>query len=451
MFSRKIITSLREWAADEDRKPLILRGARQVGKTTAVEIFAGEFDHFIYLNLERKEDAGIFERNLPGADLIQAIFFMNNLTYAETGKTLLFIDEIQNSPQAVAMMRYFYESAKNLYVAAAGSLLEIMMGKTQVSFPVGRVRYLFMYPLTFEEFLEAGEEVASLKLYHQVPLPDYAFSKFLGLFHRYTQIGGMPEVVKNYIKKKDLAALKPVYQGLLTAYLDDVSKYARSESMSHVIRHAIESASFEAGKRIKFQGFGQSTYKSREMGEALKTLERAMLIHLVYPATVTKLPIVSDFKKSPRLQFLDTGLLNYAAGLQGNFFRYDDLHSFYQGILAEHIVGQELMALDMNTPGKISFWVREQKQSNAEVDFVIPFRQYVIPLEVKAGKDGTLRSLHQFMDKVEHGYAVRLYAGPLQVTEALTPGGKAYKLLNLPYFLTGKIVDYLHWFIDEEF
>jgi predicted AAA+ superfamily ATPase len=238
-------------------------------------------------------------------------------------------------------------------------------------------------------------------------------------------------------------------KGLLTAYLDDVSKYARSESMVHLIRHAVESAPFEAGKRIKFQGFGQSTYKSREIGEALKTLERAMLIHLVYPTTFTKLPIMSDLKKSPRLQFLDTGLLNYAAGLQENFFRYDDLHSFYQGIIAEHIVGQELMALDMNTPGKISFWVREQKQSNAEVDFVIPFRQLIIPVEVKAGKTGTLRSLHRFMDQVEHGYAVRLYAGPLQVTQSLTPGGKPYNLLNLPYFLTGKIYDYLQWFIDK--
>ncbi|MCU0285610.1 MAG: DUF4143 domain-containing protein [Acidobacteria bacterium] len=186
------------------------------------------------------------------------------------------------------------------------------------------------------------------------------------------------------------------------------------------------------------------------MGEALKSLERAMLIYLLYPVTVTQSPLLEDSQKSPRLQFLDTGLLNYAVGLQGYFFQFDDLHAFYQGLLAEHIVGQELMAMDMNTGKKISFWVREQKQSNAEVDFVLPYKHYVLPLEVKAGKTGSLRSLHQFMDRVNHPYAVRLYSGSLQVSEVTTPGGKTFKLLDLPYFLAGKIYEYLHWFINQQ-
>ncbi len=448
MLYRKVIDKLKEWADEEDRKPLILKGARQVGKTTAVDIFSKDFDHYISLNLEKKQDAEIFARNLSIEELVQAIFFARNLSFSKNKKILLFIDEIQSSPPAVAVMRYFYESAPNLYVIAAGSLLEAVIGKLQVSFPVGRVRYLFMYPLTFEEFLTASEEEAAIKLYHQVPLPDYAFPKLLKLFHKYTLIGGMPEVVQKFIKKEDIVALTPVYQGLLTAYLEDVSKYARTPAMVEVIRHAIESAPFEAGKRIKFEGFGQSHYKSREMGEALRTLERAMLLYILYPATVTQPPITSDKKKSPRLQFLDTGLLNYFVGLQGHFFKFEDLHSFYQGTLAEHIAGQELMALDMDKPKKISFWVREQKQSNAEVDFVVQFREYVVPVEVKAGKSGSLRSLHQFMDRAPHPYAVRLYAGPLQKTESSTPGGKSYKLLNLPYFLAGKINDYLHWFIE---
>lgn len=198
-----------------------------------------------------------------------------------------------------------------------------------------------------------------------------------------------------------------------------------------------------------FQGFGQSNYKSREMGEALRTLQRAMILYLLYPSIVTEPPVTVDQKKSPRLQFLDTGLLNYIVGLQGHFFKFDDLHSFYQGTIAEHIVGQELLTLDMNRLNKPRFWVREQRQSNAEVDFVIPFQQYVVPLEVKAGKTGSLRSLHQYMDRVGHSYAVRLYAGPLQETGAATSSGKTYKLLNLPYFLAGKINDYLHWFITS--
>jgi predicted AAA+ superfamily ATPase len=449
MFYRKVVTVLRQWAAEEERKPLILKGARQVGKTTAVDIFSTDFDYYISLNLEKEEDVEIFERNLTLEELIRAIFFSRNLSFSKNKRILLFIDEIQNSPRALKMMRFFYESSpKNLYVIAAGSLLEAVIGKLQISFPVGRVRYLFMYPLTFEEFLTANGEEEAVKLYHQVPLPGYAFSKLLKLFHQYTLIGGMPEVVKKFIKNGDIVALTTTYQSLMTGYLDDVSKYARNPAMVEIIRHAIEAVPFEAGKRIKFQGFGQSNYKSREMGEALRTLQRTMLLYLLYPSTVTEPPLTLDQKKSPRLQFLDTGLLNYFVGLQGHFFKFEDLHSFYQGTIAEHVVGQELLTLDMNRLNKPRFWVREQKQSNAEVDYLIPFEQHVVPLEVKAGKTGSLRSLHQFMDTAPHSYALRLYAGPLQETGATTPSGKTYKLLNLPYFLAGKVNDYLQWFID---
>ncbi len=448
MFYRNVITELRKWASAADRKPLILRGARQVGKTTAVDMFAKDFDLYISLNLEKKEEAALFNKNLSVEELIQAIFFIKNVSYSKNKKILLFIDEIQDSPPAVAMMRYFYESPKNLYVIGAGSLLETMMGDKQVSYPVGRVRFLFMYPMTFEEFLPAVDEEEAIKLYNQVPLPGYAFSKLMKLFHTYTLVGGMPEVLKKYIKNEDIVGLKPVYQGLLTAYLDDVSKYARTPAMEEVLRHAIETAPFEAGKRIKFHGFGQSNYKSREMGEALRTLERIMLLYLLYPSTAAGPPAMPDKKKSPRLQFLDTGLLNYTVGLQGHFFEYDDLHSFYQGTLAEHIVGQELAAVDMNSDKKNSFWVREQRQSNAELDFILPYKHYIVPLEVKAGKTGSLRSLHQFLDRACHPYAIRLYSGTLQVAETSTPAGKPYKLLDLPYFLAGKIYDYMRWFID---
>jgi predicted AAA+ superfamily ATPase len=449
---RKITGALKQWAGEADRKPLILRGARQVGKTTAVDIFSKDFDFYISLNLEKKEDAELFERDLSIEELVRGIFFSRNLPLSHDKKVLLFIDEIQESPKALAVMRYFFEykDMPNLYVIAAGSLLEAVIGKRQISFPVGRVRYMFMYPMTFEEFLVSAGEDEAVKLYHQVPMPGYAYAKLLKLFHKYVLIGGMPEVVNGFIGNEDIVALTPVYQGLMTAYLDDVSKYARTEAMVDVIRHAIEAAPFEAGKRIKFQGFGRSNYKSREMGEALRTLERAMLLYLVYPSTVSEPPLTPDRKKSPRLQFIDTGLLNYCAGLQGHFFKFDDLHSFYQGTLAEHIVGQELMGLGSDAPKKISFWVREQKQSSAEVDFLIPYRHYVIPLEVKAGKTGSLRSLHRFIDRAPHGYAVRLYAGPLRESQVATSTGKEFKLLDIPYFLAGKINEYIQWLCEKE-
>ena len=448
MFYRKIIDELKQWASKKDRKPLILRGARQVGKTTAIDIFSKEFDQYIYLNLEKKEDAEIFNNDLPLKDLIQAIYLSKNISPSE-GKTLLFIDEIQNSPQAVKMMRYFYESAGNIHVAAAGSLLETVIGRNQISFPVGRVQYMFMYPLTFEEFLAAIKAEQALSLYNTVPCPKFAFTQLLRHFHKYCFVGGMPEIIKNYMKDENIHSLTPIYQGLLTSYLDDVSKYARNATLNQVIRHAIETAPFEAGKRIKFHGFGRSNYRSREMGEALRTLERAMLIYLLYPSTSTTPPIIPDLRKSPRLQFLDTGLINYFVNLQSYFYKTSDLHSFYQGILAEHIVGHELLAINMDRPGKTSFWIREKKQSNAEVDFIIPYKEYIIPVEVKSGKTGTLRSLHQFIDRSNHSYAIRLYAGPLEKSHTQTPKGKPYTLLNLPYFLAGKIYDYIECLIDQ--
>ena len=449
MFFRNIINELRIWADEKDRKPLILRGARQVGKTTAVDIFSKDFDQYIYLNLEKSEDAEIFNRGLAVEDLIQSIYLSKNISPSQ-GRTLLFIDEIQNSSQAIAQLRYFYESAKKWHVIAAGSLLEVMIKEAGPAFPVGRVQYMYLYPLSFEEFLAASGEDQALKYYHTIPFPDFAVTILLKLFHRYTLIGGMPEIVEKYIENKNIAALASVYQGLLVAYLDDVSKYARNPTTAQVIRHAMESAPLEAGHRIKFQGFGNSNYKSREMGEALRMLERAMLIYLLYPTTATRPPVRPDLKKSPRLQLLDTGLINYVAGLQDYFFKMENLHSFYQGLLAEHIVGQELIALNTKTSRKPSFWIREKKQSNAEVDFVVPFKAHIIPVEVKSGKTGALRSLHQFMIRADHPFAVRLNAGSVEKTQASTPDGKSYTLLNLPYFLAGKLYDYIDWLIKNE-
>ncbi len=300
-----------------------------------------------------------------------------------------------------------------------------------------------MYPLTFEEFLEANREEQLLETYRATPVKAFATTKLFELFHRYTMIGGMPEIVKQYSENKDVPALKTLYESLLTSYLDDADKYARNPTMRQILRHCLESVPFEAGKRIKFQGFGNSNYRSREVGEALRTIERAMLVYLIYPSTSLQLPIVADQKKSPKLQFVDTGLLNYFVGLQPVFFQYSDLHSFYKGLIAEHIVRQELIAQNVEDNKKILFWVREKGQSNAEVDIVLPYKSYVVPVEVKSGKTGAMRSLHQFVNESKHPYAVRLYEGSFEIVESKTPEGKLYKLLNLPYFLAGRIHDYL--------
>ena len=218
--------------------------------------------------------------------------------------------------------------------------------------------------------------------------------------------------------------------------------------MQQVLRFCIETVPLEAGKRIAFTGFGQSNYGAREIGEALRTLERALLIYLFYPTTETEIPVRPDLRKSPRLQFLDTGLLNNVAGLQQEYFLHDDLHAFYRGLLAEHVVGQELLCLQPQSGATLCFWVRNKPQSAAEVDFVLQHSGRVIPVEVKAGKSGRLRSLHQFMDRAPHDVAVRLHAGPLGVEEVTTPNGKRFRLLNLPYSLAALVPRYLEEYVQ---
>jgi len=447
MFQRTILDRLKKWALQTHAKPLVLRGARQVGKTTVIDIFSKEFDQYIYLNLEKEADKEVFEHDYEIDDLINAIFLKKNIINNKK-RTLLFIDEIQSSAEAVKSLRYFYELENSLYVVAAGSMLESVVNM-QISFPVGRVEYAYMYPLTFHEFLIASNETVALDLKKSVPINEIAHNKLFQLFHRYALIGGMPEIVSAYIKDENISLLRIIYEGLKTSYMDDVEKYAKNLSQRNIIRYAIDSIPSEVGKRIKFQNFGKSNYRSREVGEALRTLEKALLIELSYPTTSVTLPSVIDKKKSPKLHFLDTGLVSYFNGLQSSMIKIDDLSGIYRGMILEHVIAQELRAIDNISNAKTKFWVREKNQSNAEVDFVIQYNKYLIPLEVKSGATGSLKSLHEYMQKTSHPYAVRLYSGKLIVNDLSTFDGKQFKLLNLPYYLVGQIYKYLEWFIEN--
>lgn len=445
MFPRAITADLEAWANNAVRKPLILRGARQVGKTVAVSLFGKNYERFIQLNLEKPGDARLFKQDLDVKDLFQAILLHQRDPHPK-GRTLLFLDEIQSCPEAIAALRHFYEELPEVHVIAAGSLLEIMLARMSVSFPVGRVQQLTMYPLSFTEFLTAIKANEALAVMEQVPLPEFAQGTLMDLFHRYALVGGMPEIVAGYCRDEDIASLGPTYESLLQSYLDDVPKYARNETLKQVLSHCIEAAPLSAGTRISFTGFGQSNYRSREVGEALRTLEKAMLIHLLHPTTSTQIPIRPNLRKFPRLLFLDTGLLNFFAGLQEQHFQYADLHAFYRGLIAEHIVGQELICAGASALRKPCFWVREKSQSQAEVDYVVRYGSDIIPVEVKAGKAGRLRSLHQFIDLSEQRVAIRLYAGPLKKEVCTTTRGREFELLSAPYFLASKITDYLDAF-----
>lgn len=446
MFKRKLLLELEKWRQNIPRKPLVIRGARQVGKTTLVNQFAAQYEQYIYLNLELTEDKEPFENFTSIENLINTIFFLKNKTLSKKKSTLLFIDEIQEVPKALNILRYFYELAPEISVIAAGSMLETLFDKN-ISFPIGRVEYKVIRPVSFPEFLSAIGENAALEQLTQVPVAAFAQTKLLNLFHTYALIGGMPEIVQHYATYKDLVALGPIYDSLINGYMDDVEKYAKSNAQILHIRHCIQNSFAQAGKRIKFEGFGNSAYKSREMGESLRTLEKALLMQLVYPCTSASLPMVPDIKKSPRLQILDTGLLNYFVGIQKEIIGTDDLNSIYQGKLIEHLIGQELLAFQYNALSALHFWVREKKESTAEVDYLFQYDGLIIPIEVKSGKEGTLKSLHSYMDIAPHNFAIRFYAGALNISDAITQNGKQYKILNMPYYLGSQIEKYFDWFI----
>ncbi len=444
LFNREILEKLAEWNRQTDRKPLILRGARQVGKTTIVNTYGLRFPQYIYLNLEDPADQKLFADNDNIDSLIQSIFLTKDQELARRGETLLFIDEIQQFPKAINMLRYFYEKFPELSVIAAGSLLETIFSKG-LSFPVGRVDFMVIRPVSFPEFLGAVDAKQALEQLKHTPVNDFAHSRLLDLFHIYAVIGGMPEIVNKYAGTKDFTALSSVYERLLAAYIDDVEKYTTNDHFIQIVRHCIRAGFLQAGNRIKFQHFGRSNYNSREIGEALRTLEKTYLLSLVYPTTDVILPLLPDLKRSPRLHVLDTGMMNYFLGLRTAILGTDDLNSIHQGILIEHLVGQELLASRFNVLSRLDFWVREKAGSSAEIDYVYPYESQLIPIEVKSGKTGTLRSMHLFMEEAPHDMAIRFYSGKLGLTNITTTKGKSFRLLSLPYYLASQTEKYIAW------
>ena len=448
MFKRQIEENLNAWKRSMGRKPLIIRGARQVGKTTIIEQFAKTFKYQILLNLEKPGDASLFNHHKDVKVIIETLFLSRNIPISGLSETLLFIDEIQESPDAIQLLRYFYEEFPDLHVISAGSLLEFAMKKVK-SFPVGRVEFLYLHPLNFSEYLEAvGHQIAFEQL-NKIPYDPFAHSTLLNLFNQYTITGGMPEVVAGYIKNKSITELPPIYESIVETYRNDVEKYAQNETERKVIKHIITIAHLYIDQRIKFQNFGQSNYRSREVGEAFRNLDNAKVIQLLYPTTDVEIPAKPDLRKSPRLQFLDTGLINHALGIQGEMLSLNDLSHAWKGAIIPHLINQELLSLNIHGYKKPLFWVREKKQSSAEVDLAIQFRDKVIPIEVKSGSEGTLKSLHQFVEATDHPYAVRIYAGEFSVSKAKTPGGKPYLLMSLPYYVGTKIYEYLEYFLSN--
>jgi predicted AAA+ superfamily ATPase len=436
MFQRTALKNLRRWRESDARKPLVLRGARQVGKTTLVREFAKEFDVFIELNLENEKERALFEVGNDVQQAIDDIFFYKKVPKTDKS-VLLFIDEIQFSKPAVAILRYFYEQTNHIHVIVAGSLLETIIDVRKISFPVGRVEYMAIRPCSFVEFLFGIGENFDAELVINQQIRSSVHTRVINYFHNYMVIGGMPAVISQYAKNRDVLSVKKVYQTLLQSYADDVEKYTKKANTMRVIRSILEVGWGEAGREISFEKFGGTHYTSLQMSLAFQTIQKAMLLELAYPTSQTQMPLSQNFRKHPKLLWLDTGLVNYFSGIQKEVFSTKNISDVWRGRVAEHIVAQELLTLDDNTLSKRYFWRRDKDGSDAEVDFVYKFESKAIPVEVKSGHNNKLKSLHLFMDECPHDIAVRVWSQPFQIDEVTTQKGKKFRLINLPFYYVG--------------
>jgi predicted AAA+ superfamily ATPase len=295
-----------------------------------------------------------------------------------------------------------------------------------------------------------GKFATSENALNEFPRNRISHQALMEAFHRYIIIGGMPEVVMKYAKNGQISDCLQTYNSIWKTYKRDVSKYAKNATDAKIIRHIMSVAHEYIDERVKFQNFGNSNYKSREVGEAFRNLHDAKIIQLVFPTVETAIPLHRDFKKTPRMQFLDTGLLNNELNIQSSMIGVKDLSDSYKGRIVPHMFIQEIISLHSFGEEIPPFWVREKTQSSAEVDLIFQYKDLLIPIEVKSGKIGKLKSLLQYIDATNHPFAIRVYGGEFCVENHKTIKGKEFKLLNIPYYLGTQLTRIIEKFVAEE-
>ncbi len=404
-MKREIEQYLLYWKDSINRKPLILRGARQVGKTFSVIKFGKEnFDNILVLNAEQDDNLkNVFNSKNPTL-IINELSALYSKPVIE-GKTLLFIDEIQLLPEAIAALRYFYEQMPGLHIIAAGSLLDHTLNELPYSMPVGRVEFAFMYPMSFNEFLLANDQKGVVNYLDKFS-PDESFSeaihqKLIEFLRLYFFIGGMPEAVRVYTKTKNLIEVEKVHAAILTSFQYDFAKYG-TRSQQDYLKESLKYVAKNVGKKVKYSAINNSVHSSY-IKDALLKLELSRIIHLVRKTKSSKVPINQYVDNNVfKPLFLDIGLLCSLSHIKLTGLK--NLVTDFEGALAEQFVGQELLtSFNYYEDAKLYYWVREAKNTNAEVDFLYQIENSIYPIKVKAGKTGTLKSLQVYLaEKKEH-------------------------------------------------
>ena len=435
---------LKIWKDRETRKPLVLRGARQVGKSYLVRMFAGEaFSYLAEINFERMPDAAsLFASKAPETilPLLEARLDVPILP----GKTLLFLDEIQAAPEVFATLRYFHEELPGLHVIAAGSLLDFVLRDHTFSMPVGRVEYAHLGPMSFEEFLQAlGRERLKkwLDLYSvgdTIPLALHR--ELLSLVRQYCIVGGMPEAVAAFARNGSYLECEQVQQSLLSTYRDDFAKYA-TRAQVRLVEKVFARVPQLVGRKFMFSQVDPQE-RSRDLGVGLQLLCLARVIHQVKHSSGNGVPLGAESNDRVfKTLFLDVGLLCRSCGLHVlDIEKATDLILVNAGAVCEQFIGQHLlMGVSVYEEPALFYWMRDKPNSSAEVDYLVSIGSRLIPVEVKAGATGRLKSLQLFLSEknLEFGLRFNNDVPSFLDTQANRPGANQgrFRLLSLPCYL----------------
>ena len=430
-MKRAAIEKLKEWKKNPKRKPLIIRGARQVGKTWLMKEFGNtEYKNVIYVNFELQDlMREHFSIDLDTTRIIEGL----ELEYFKINPedTLIILDEIQECPKAITVLKYFYENNPEYHIMAAGSLLGVAIHEN-VSFPVGKVDFLDLYPLSFYEFLLAmGEENFAELLKNPKSLNIRTFkTKYIDWLKKYYYIGGMPEAVNNYAETGNFETTRKIQENILEAYKNDFSKHisATGKLKIDLLWESIPNQLMSESKKFIYKKIKQGA-RANEFEEALSWLINCGLIYKINRIAKPALPISAyEDTKSFKLFLLDVGLLSAISKLPARtLIEGDKIFTEFYGALAEQYVLQQLKGLD---DMEIAYWISESNA--AEVDFVIQTNGYVIPLEVKASTNLQAKSLKVFTEKFKPEIIIKTSLADFETNNGF---------LNIPLYMINNISD----------
>ena len=450
ILKRTEIKHLHEWAAQSPLKPVVIRGARQVGKSTLVREFAraARFS-LVELNFERNPELReAFAFRDPGR-ILSTLTLLTGRTIA-AGTNLLFLDEIQAAPEALAALRYFHEEMPELHVVAAGSLMEFALADTRFSMPVGRVEYLHLGPMEFEDFLGATghPELAShlrelsLSGLDEGAIPSPVHGKYLDLLRQYWVVGGLPEAVSAWARSRDFARVSRIHQSIVATYRDDFDKYSHG-SLKGRIQMVFDRLPGMVGRKFKYVQVSRD-HRAAELADALRHLCMARVASKIHHTSANGVPLAAEAdERRFKCLYMDVGLMCAALHLNVLDLGRQDLTLVNGGAVAEQFVGQHLLYSGprYETP-TLYYWTREARNAAAEVDYLLAPGRQVIPVEIKAGTTGSLRSVHQFLNEKRRDFALRFNADSpslLHDSKGLAGGTRIdYHLLSLPLYMVGQ-------------